>query len=257
MKKKLLALTAGALLTMGFAGNALAYFGDYELVRVVYHQGGSTEVATDLGNVNALAGQTNAVVGSGAAAFSLSQFSGATSTSNLFVAYFAKAVNADTTKGDIWTSAANGLSTGPLSGNRQWSGVSAATQATIGMYAGLGGSTGTVAADQSNVKSYWKSLDKGTINTAGKLSSFFSSNIIEANLADLATQGYVDQDLYFYDTPDAPKNGVKVASIRTMADGSTIINYQESAPVPVPAAAYLLGSGLLGMIGLRRKNVKK
>jgi len=41
--------------------------------------------------------------------------------------------------------------------------------------------------------------------------------------------------------------------IRTMADGSTIINPEAAAPVPIPAAAYLLGSGLLGLVGIRRK----
>jgi len=37
--------------------------------------------------------------------------------------------------------------------------------------------------------------------------------------------------------------------IRTFADGST----QVSAPVPVPAAIWLLGSGLIGLVGIRRR----
>jgi hypothetical protein len=43
---------------------------------------------------------------------------------------------------------------------------------------------------------------------------------------------------------------VKVATIRTLADGTSTIN---PSAVPVPAAVYLLGSGLLGLVGLRRR----
>jgi hypothetical protein len=37
------------------------------------------------------------------------------------------------------------------------------------------------------------------------------------------------------------------------ADGQVTLN-PNAAPVPVPAAAWLLGSGVLGLIGLRRRN---
>jgi hypothetical protein len=46
---------------------------------------------------------------------------------------------------------------------------------------------------------------------------------------------------------------LNVATIRTYADGTTQLNPTSVAQTPVPAAVYLLGSGLLGLVGIRRK----
>jgi hypothetical protein len=71
----------------------------------------------------------------------------------------------------------------------------------------------------------------------------------------LGSGGFVDQKLYFFNftSPANPATaGTQVATIRTMADGSTIIN-PASPVVPIPPSVLLLGSGLLGLIGLRRR----
>jgi hypothetical protein len=47
-------------------------------------------------------------------------------------------------------------------------------------------------------------------------------------------------------------SGVAVATIRTYADGTIRLNPREAA-TPIPAAVYLLGSGLLGLVVIRRK----
>ena len=53
MKKKLIALLAGALLTTAMAGNALAAFADFDLIRVVYQRsGGTVEVGTWTGKLS-------------------------------------------------------------------------------------------------------------------------------------------------------------------------------------------------------------
>ncbi len=76
---------------------------------------------------------------------------------------------------------------------------------------------------------------------------------LEANLSALNTVGgYVDQYLYYYGSnPDLGGQGTAVAKIRTNADGSTTLS--SLAPTPIPAAIYLFGSGLVGLVGMRRK----
>ena len=79
----------------------------------------------------------------------------------------------------------------------------------------------------------------------------------EASLDGLigSGSGSVTQALYFWDnittTVTADKSGVEVARITTNADGSTVI----TAPTPIPPAFFLMGSGLLGLLGLRRRFV--
>jgi hypothetical protein len=77
-----------------------------------------------------------------------------------------------------------------------------------------------------------------------------TGNSAEANLAALSTTGYVDQVLYSYGSdPDSGNAGVQVATIHTTAAGSTVT----PTNTPIPAAAYLFGTGLMGLVGLRRK----
>ncbi len=80
-------------------------------------------------------------------------------------------------------------------------------------------------------------------------------------------QGYADMYLYGYTQIDgtlvdgvAVDNGVAdyVAAFRVYGDGSVIMNHDDallpSSAVPVPGAIVLLGSGLLALVGIRRKN---
>jgi hypothetical protein len=43
-------------------------------------------------------------------------------------------------------------------------------------------------------------------------------------------------------------------NLTTNVDGSTTIKSAAAPAVPIPAAAWLLGSGLMGLVGLRRRN---
>ena len=217
-------LMIGALI-LGFTTIAAAEFSELHLVRVVYHLDGSLEVAANLGAVKDLITQNNATVGGGTSAFSPAQFSGA-DWSDLYVAYFA----VDSAEQDAWTSGPEGNQT---SGSRQFTTFKSASSSIFGYYNTLDGS-GAVTAPQSWPNSYWAAMDSWGL-TRGGFTSLIPAMNGERNLAALdevnGGPGHVDQVLYFYDKPNSPVSGVPVATLRTMSNGTTIINPpQDSLP---------------------------
>jgi hypothetical protein len=241
-KKKLAMLIAAALMTLS-ASSAFAAFGDMELIRVYYDRAGA-EYATDLGNINTLlAAPSTTIAGS---------FSGANGTATL-AAYFALdratnqlwATNADVTTA-AFTPAVIGGGTGLTS-------IKSGTTFMYNTYnaaATIGGTEYSGLA--SNANSYKNKISAtqgwfGNTITAANSARTFS----ELNLTTLATNN--TQTLYHWtnaaSTIAADKIGVAAAQIITNADGSTTIT-----TTPIPPAFFLMGSGLLGMFGLRRKN---
>jgi len=207
-----------------FAVPCAAAFSELELVRVVYHYNGSVEVASSLGNVRELVAQNNATVGGGNKAFALAQFPGA-DWADLFVAYFA----VDSEQLDAWTS---GPLEGQTSGNREFGPFKSATTFVYSYYNTFE-TSGAVVAQQSYPNSYWTIMDSSGISRGG-FKTFIPAMNGEANLAALKKAsggaGYVDQPLYFYDNPNTVAPGVAVATLRTTADGTTIVNPQTSLP---------------------------
>lgn len=67
-------------------------------------------------------------------------------------------------------------------------------------------------------------------------------------LANITTDGYVDMYLQYGDATQANL----VAALRLNGDGSVVLNAGAPA-VPVPAAVWMLASGLVGLVGVRRK----
>ena len=243
MKKKLLVFAAAFMLLFSFAGQAMAAFTTNELIRVVYVNGGvGNEVATDLGaastwtSPSAITSTTSYTTNN----FAISSFTGY-GYADLNVVYFLKTQN-----NAFWTS-------GDLDGQNNSAGKKSASGGSImtvlGYYASLGGSQ--VTGVSSNLSSYWKNPNQSGLGV-GKFVAFLRESG-EQNLAALATVGYVDQYLYYYpsSTSNLAGSGVAVAQIRTFADGHTEIMPVSS--VPVPAAVWLLGSGLIGLVGIRRR----
>ncbi len=252
MKKKMIALLASALMTLS-ASSAFAAFADLELIRVVYQRsGGTVEAATDLGNVNTLLA-SGGTFGGGTSAFT-SATGTAFATSNLYVAYFA----VDQTNKQLWMSGTGAESIGSLKGSTIGS-------VTVGLYGGynlLTPTGSTVTQDTGNAASWFKKADATTqFGSFGGAITTGAANV-EMSLASLATQSSVSQNLYFfskYDGTAAQRTGVLsnnangTITILTNADGSTTINPQGGTPTPIPPALFLMGSGLLGMVGIRRR----
>lgn len=247
-KKKLAILVAAAMLTLS-AGSAFASFGNLELIRVVYNQGtatspGTTEIATDLGTVSSvMAGGT---FGNGVSAFTAQ--TGGTSFNNLYVAYYA----IDNTNNHLWVTG------NPAAQPNKGAIILGSTAAVSTYYNTLTPTGSTVAAAADNTSSYRSVLDN--VLAFGSMGGFLDTtngDLTNASLAALANGGSVTQQVYYFDNfgtgsgrgAVAP-TGVASFDITTNADGST------TTPVatPIPAAFYLMGSGLMGLVGLRRRN---
>lgn len=247
MKKRILTvILAAAMLLIGATDQALAYFLEPPpgaLIRVVYNLSGNFEILTDLGagynytspsTQNTLFNQNN---------FNLNEL-GIADWSSVYVAYFAMTTfnpNFPTEDG-FWLSGSNDSLS--IDRGRFWNSASAATvNVQKGAYAY---GTPHVVQSQTDMLAYSRLV--------GQIGDYYCSYVdtptVHKNLSSFAAEGdqYVDQYLYYFSTPNVVSSGLQVATIRTYENGSTEIN-----PVPVPAAIYLLGSGLLALVGIRRK----
>jgi hypothetical protein len=271
--KKLAVLAVAAMLVFSLAGQAAAYFEDSHLIRTIYDTTSTTEIGSDLG-LKALTTygaywppSPNDLVGDLVAK---SQFSGG--LADLRVAYYAK--NFATT--DVWATGFGSAApaTNPPGafttdgdalqmGNRKWSNINGAITLVASYYDD--GGTSTYVAAKTFANAYYQKLDLNGVSLgslAGSLNgtAYFE---LEVSLIDLITQRYVDQILYFFNTPDSVTYGLEVATIRTYLDPGvdkifgnaddkigTMINPN---PVPVPGSVLLLASGLLGLFGFRKK----
>jgi hypothetical protein len=259
MNKKMTVILAGALLTLSMAGNALAAFSGDDLIRVVYNTaGGTVENATDLGSVATLIADTSGtVVGGGAAAFTANGIASG-SFGNSAVAYFAVSTLENGTTGKyLYVSGSPTIASGI--GGLKFASLGAGTGA-IGTleanYAAAAGSNSYVQGDTSiNATTYYKTLDASGSNTGG-LGGFMnaaSKGNTEASLATLASTPVTQGLWYFAAANNTTAAGALALTLQTNADGSTTVINGNVASTPIPPSFFLMGSGLLGMVGLRRK----
>lgn len=246
MKRSLLFLAATTVSLFGFSGQAFAYFTDGSLIQVVYQTNGGFEVATDLGAFAPTAAYTGTTQTLGTTVTAGSGVFSTATWGDLRVAYFVK----QTTGADAWTS---GPSTGQTSGNRKWTGFQSATTSVMSKYAVVAGTSNQGTLAKSEMQSYYSKLNQGGLGIGG-FAGFIPAANGETSLANIGTVGYVDSYLYYYNTPNSVTAGTQVAKLRTYADGHTEV--VGASPVPIPAPIFLLGSGLMALVGIKRKQTK-
>ena len=216
--------------------------------------GSNKEVLTDLGAFNATS-PISTTTTYNTSNFALSQFPGAAMANFLEVQYYV----VDSTANTLWTS-------GPTTGGQK-SMYMQADNANSNMWSvnyNVAGSSQTVVQGQtSSLNTFYALMEQsglgrgtmdGFINPSTGLATLNSSG--GTTLAALATGGSVSQYLYFYsNSPDgAVQSGLPVAMITTNANGSTTVGAPSA--VPVPAAIWLLGSGLISLVGIRRRTTE-
>lgn len=269
MMKRFLCGIAAAAILAGSSAPAMAYFEDLHLIRSIYATAGTVEVGTDLSfdvstfelapgfvpPTSPLNAQANPDV-------AVSLFDGALNT--LVVAYWAH----DMARQDFYatgflTTAYGGTDTDSLFMlGRKQSTADGTYNPTQNLYSSMGAQT-AVLADKTTLGSYYNRFDVNDPG-AGSMGANLRNDSYEMDmyLGALLTVGYVDQLLYKFDYNGSGSTveGVPVAVIRTFltSDGTTIdLNGDKIAtvinPVPIPGGLLLLGSGLLALVGIRRR----
>ncbi len=250
MKKKMLKVVAitGLFVAAGVV-QAQAAYDDYyaHLMRAVFNASGTdVDAISDLGAISSLsAGSMVGVDG-----FDLTDFADGTDYGDLKVAYFG--VNSwkvgRTTYNEAWFS----------SSRCDLTLTDVTAPSTLNFVNGWKMITGTVpgytdwTVPQSDGGSY--SL---RMNTNGMQAGLLQGLTGAVSLAGI--DAGATADLYLYHWDGNVNDGYTLTNlgmeIKTGADYTQIADAScGGSPVPIPGAVWLLGSGLAGFIGLRRKN---
>lgn len=243
--KKLVGFVAAGVLMFGLAGQAKAAFTDGDVIRVMYDASTGVEIATDLGSAASLTSASNLST----ATVNLSQFGSTATWSQVNVAYFGNVAGSNT--------AYVASATAPVAAGSLYSSFSGAVTSIEGVYAGNGGTSTTANAD-----GYYTQMNGSGLNV-GTYSNFIPGVNNELNMNSLGTSPQDDlysiavtshvsgrNTTYTYVTTD-------LMTLNTTLNGNvagTIINEGTSA-TPVPPSLLLMGSGLLGLIGVGRRKL--
>lgn len=248
MRKKIVSILAAALLTLSVSAPAMAYFDNGDLIQVVYNAAGS-EVATDLGTMTGTHftsnGNSMSFLGggtiSGTSVSGGSTFAGV-SLSNLHVVY----LSYDTNNGSNPIYFSSNSATAPVfSGNgSQWGNANSLIQSLY--YNGTGTQQQIVITGAVNNSSSY------TANFAGgDFGGLLTTPSAESSLSALAGGGTITQKLYYFaDTANGSTAQNLALNLITNSNGTFTA---ADASTPIPPSFLLMGSGLLGMVGIRRK----
>ncbi len=256
--KKLLVVLAAGLLVFGVAGQAKASFSQDDLIRVVYQTaagGGYTyETASDLGNVGTIMSTPSSLVDAGYNLLSGNATQKFGSLNGLEVAYFA--VNSAT--GELWTSGTAGASETNTNSSNSGGTITKAGSILAHGYAPTASSGGTANAWllKSAANSYWKEMD-GNSDNIGSFNNFYATGIGNGEIA-LVASGSVQQGLFHWATPGTTSTILSSLTLTTALSAAGLIQTSAittASATPIPPSVLLLGSGLLGLVGIRRRNL--
>jgi hypothetical protein len=274
--KKFLVVFAALLLMMGLAGQAkAAYWQEGDLIRVVYDapaDGASAyEQVTDLGSISSISNNPTAYTDTAGynlnTTFSRSGMSGATN-GYVYVGYFAENGSAPGNPNPLqfWTS-------GTANGHETNSGYNGAVSIIGGaynvvheysMYA-YGGyaqhswqiSGANLAVPFSDNESYYFALD-GNGTVTGSFGYWYASGPGDGEKALPLNGGQITQSLYDWQNPGVKQTIGGSLYVYTTVDaaGDVATSFgPEGSAAPIPPSVLLFGSGLLGLIGIGRKNL--
>lgn len=270
MKKLITGIIMTVFLTFAVAGQAMAYFengGDVgKLVQFIYAEpdGDKTdnEVGTDLFTNNGLNFPTYEFTGGSIvldtkdASTFLSNFSSTNNWADLQVGYYSSSYNLGNGESHKYVA----MTTSDLFDIGSWDGVNTAAGYLSTHY----GSEGTSVVDgaTSHAHSYDSLMNKDSIvpGSYGEFNNAPYVNFGEASLAPLTAGAGSYVDMYLFEAEGAywtSGDFISDSYQATMRIGIDDIGnlYTTMTPnvVPIPGAVWLLGSGLLGLVGIRRR----
>jgi len=243
--KKIFGLMMIAAVVIFAAGQANATFSAGDLIAVSYDTSTNIEVAQDLGSIASLS------TGTTTSSIPLSDFGAGQSWSNVSTVYFAdSALNTTPSAGtpiQLWIAAGSTPTVGLHKAGSLNTGIGSDV---IPEYQGLYNTLGTYPVVISNATNFANAF----LNIFGAAGTYGGGINVNGSVNDGTS---TNQNLYTGTFTTGSNSATALTlvpnfGINTNAGATTITGAQA---VPIPPSVLLMGSGLLGLIGIGRKKI--